>query len=355
MVQTLVDGLPAIAPGLKLFHVNPRLSRDATDVGSWRPGKLLILIAACLRAVGLRLRHGPMNFYYVPAPGRRAPLYRDWMVMLLCRLFFRRLILHWHGVGLGHWLTNNATAPERWLTQILLGRADLALVLAPQLAADAQALHPRNVLVVPNGVPDPGPDPIPPPVSTNPTQILFLGLCTPAKGLFDTLTAVAVANRREAHGFQLLVAGRFTNRRDEEAFYSQAHALGPGVVRHVGFADETKKHAFFAEADVFCFPTIHPFEGQPLSLIEALAHDLPIITTRWRAIPGMLPADRVWFVNAGRPDQIAHALIACRHAGTRHGERRAHFLTHYTRERHLAVLAAALATLEPVNPGQAPA
>ena len=266
--------------------------------------------------------------------------------MAFCRVFFRRLILHWHGIGLGHWLTHHANPPERWLTQWLLGRADLALVLAPELATDAEALRPRKLVIVPNGVADPGPIADREHVSDAPTQILFLGLCTPAKGLFDTLTAVAVANRREAGAFRLLVAGGFTNRRDEEAFFSQADALGPGVVRHVGFADEIEKHTFFADADVFCFPTNHPHEGQPLALIEALAHDVPIITTRWRAIPGMLPDNQVWFVNAGRPDQIAHALITARRAGPRRGERRAHYLAHFTREKHLAALASALSEVD---------
>jgi glycosyltransferase involved in cell wall biosynthesis len=346
MVQTLVEGLPTIAPDLRIFHINPRLSRDARDVGRWRLGKLLVLLGACAHALALRFRHGPMNLYYVPAPGRRAPLYRDWMVMLLCRPFFRHLILHWHGIGLGTWLTTRATLPERWVSLKLLSRARLAIVLAPELVADAQTFVPHKIAIVRNGVADPGEPPLPTRETGAPTQILFLGLCTPAKGIFDTLTAVAVANRREADAFRLIVAGGFANRWDEEAFFSQAIALGPGIVRHAGFADDTTKHALLAQADVFCFPTTHPHEGQPLSLIEALAHDLPIITTRWRAIPGMLPTGHVWYVDPGRPDQIAEALIASRHASPRNGARRKHYLAHFTRERHLADLAATLLTLK---------
>lgn len=346
MVQTLVERLPTIALDVKIFHVNPRLSRDTSDVGNFRFRKLLILFAACARALALRVRHGSMDFYYVPAPGRRAPLYRDWIVMALCRPFFRYLILHWHGIGLGAWLNDRATFPERWLSQKFLGRAHLAIVLAPELVADAQAFTPRKVAIVRNGIADPGEPLRPTREPGSPTQILFLGLCTPAKGIFDTLTAVAVANRREPDAFRLTVAGGFANRWDEEAFFSQASALGTGVVRHVGFANDEKKHALLAETDVFCFPTTHPHEGQPLSLIEALAHDLPIITTRWRAIPGMLPTGHVWFVNPGRPDQIADGLVAIRHAKLHAGARRQHYLALFTRERHLADLAACLTALK---------
>ena len=38
-------------------------------------------------------------FYYVPAPGKRVALYRDWLVMFICRPFFSGVILHWHAVA----------------------------------------------------------------------------------------------------------------------------------------------------------------------------------------------------------------------------------------------------------------
>jgi glycosyltransferase involved in cell wall biosynthesis len=346
MVKTLVDGLPAVMPDLRLFHVNPRLSQDSRDVGRFRPGKLLRLIGCCAHAIALRLRHGPMDFYYVPAPGRRVPLYRDWLVLLLCRPFFRKLILHWHAVGLGAWLNQRSWCAERAITQWLLGRAALAIVLAPELVADAQTLRPRKITLVRNGIEDPGEFERPARGDDAPTRVLFIGLCSPAKGIFDTLTAIAVANRRRPKAFQLTVAGGFANGRDEAAFFSQAMAQPDDAIRHVGLADEAQKQELLSQADVFCFPTTHPHEGQPLVLIEALAHDLPIITTRWRAIPGMLPTGHVWFVDPGRPDQIADALLACREAAVSTGERQRHFRTLFTREHHLADLAAALATLK---------
>lgn len=363
MVQTLVEGLSNAAPTIRLHHINPRLSHDAADIGRWRLGKLFALLGACARAWRLRLRHGPMNLYYVPAPAKRSALYRDLLVMLLCRPLASKLVLHWHAVGLGAWLATQATPPERWLARTLLGRADLAIVLAPELTADAQLFRPWRIAIVPNGIADPRQR------STNReqkaentecrptievqgsefdvgcstfTRVLFLGLGSREKGLFDTLTAVAIANRRTPGAFRLTVAGDFANAADEAAFRSQAATLGPEIVRHVGFANSAQKRALFTAADVFCFPTSYAHEGQPLVLLEALAHDVPIITTRWRAIPSMLPREHVWFVEPGRPDQLAAAFLAARAAPRPTGELRAHYLTHFTREHHLAALASAI-------------
>ncbi|HYP15897.1 MAG TPA: glycosyltransferase family 4 protein, partial [Opitutus sp.] len=227
----------------------------------------------------------------------------------------------------------------------LLGRADLSLVLAPELASDARQLAPRRLAVVANGLAVRRAAPpvrVPADRDDRPTRVLFLGLCSAEKGVFDTLTALAIANRRQPGALHLTVAGSFASTRDQHAFFSQVQALGPEFVEHVGFADAERKHALFAAADLFCFPTCYPHEGQPLVLLEALAHDLPIVTTRWRAIPGMLPPEHVYLVDSGRPDQLADALLTARRGPQPAGKLRAHYESHFTPERHLAILAAAL-------------
>ncbi len=346
MVKTLLDHLPSVAPHLTLHHVDVRLSRDSTDIGRPRVAKLLPLLTACFRALVLRFRHGPLALYYVPAPAKRSALYRDWIVMLLCRPFFSSLILHWHAVGLGDWLTHHATAFERLLTHRLLGRADLSISLASELLPDAQHFHPKRTAVIPNGLDlPPTENPKLKTRNQSPTELLFLGLCSREKGLFELLTAIAIANRREPHAFQLTVAGGFATVADQHAFFSQVVALGTDVVRHVGFANESEKHALLSAADVFCYPTAYPHEAQPLALIEALAHDLPIVATRWRAIPSMLPATphpHIHLVEPTRPDQLAEALLVARHTPPPAGELRAHYLGHFTRDQHLTALARAL-------------
>jgi glycosyltransferase involved in cell wall biosynthesis len=337
MVATLVDGFRA-SRDIEVQHVNARLSRDAGDVGTIRPGKLLALFASCFRACWLRLRHGDAVFYYVPGPGKRGALYRDLIVMTLCRPWFGRLVLHWHASGLGAWLDARATWLERRLARRCLGRADLAIVLAPELVADAAKFAPRRITVVPNCVPDPGVSAPAARVMADRCTVLFLGLCTRSKGLFDTLEGIALANARGGQRFRLVVAGSFASIAEQRDFERRAAELGPDVVRYVGFADESRKPQLWAEADVFCFPTAYPHEGQPLTLIEALAHDVPIVTTRWRAIPSLLPTEHVWFVEAGVPGQIADALVSARAAERPHGELRQHYLENFTPARHLAML-----------------
>ncbi len=79
---------------------------------------------------------------------------------------------------------------------------------------------------------------------------------------------------------------------------------------------------------------------------EALACDVPVITTRWRAVHEGLPESHIYLVEPNRPEEIAAALDRVRTAGSPRGSLRQHFLAHFTRERHLAHLAETLRSLE---------
>src|SRR4051794_13712285 len=77
--------------GIECYHINARLSQRLEDIGDLRLGKFVLLLGYCLQAIWCRFRYGVRTMYYIPAPGKRSALYRDWMMMLLCRPFFKRV------------------------------------------------------------------------------------------------------------------------------------------------------------------------------------------------------------------------------------------------------------------------
>jgi glycosyltransferase involved in cell wall biosynthesis len=386
MVKLLLDGLGGDArrrgkagpqtskPKIECYHVNCRYSDDLEDIGSFRLEKTWLLLRYCLEAIGCRFRYGVRTFYYVPAPGKRAALYRDWVVMLLCRPFFRRFIHHWHAVGLGDWLEREGTWFERWLTHRLLGRCSLGIALAIPSMRDALWFRSRHVEIVPNGIPDPCPDfeaTVLPRrqarlaarrqllAGTQPTaedrascgdpavfEVLYLAHCAREKGLFDALDGVAVANERlRATGsplrIRLTVAGVFPCDEEEAEFRTRiAQPDVAGQVVHAGFVGDAPKRALLLASDALCFPTYYHAESFGLVVIEAMAAGMNVITTRWRALPDLLPADFPGFVPLRDPTAVAEALIA---ALVRDGTAlRTEFNARFTEARHLAALSKAL-------------
>jgi glycosyltransferase involved in cell wall biosynthesis len=340
MVQALVDGLSA--KGIEVVLVQMRLSKSHSDIGRWRLGKVARVVLAALKARRVARAEKCDALYYVPAPAKRGAFYRDVVAMAICRLKEMKLVLHWHAPGLGEWLVTGASPLERMLALRALGRADLSLVLAPELVQDAEILLPWRTATVPNGIEDPGPKL--PRLRKPPFEVIYVGLGSEAKGLFDTLEAASILQKRVPGGFRLTFAGAFADPKVARLFRTRAAATGASV-REVGFADAARKRELLSESDLFCMPTHYAGEGQPLALLEAMAYDLPVVSTRWRGIPSTLPAANVWYVSPGRPQEIAEAIQAAANSPSPSGAMREHFLRHFTGTSHLSHLASAIGSL----------
>jgi glycosyltransferase involved in cell wall biosynthesis len=358
------------------YHVNAQLSQDLEDIGDFRIGKFLLLLWYCFEAVWCRFRYGVTSFYYIPAPGKPSALYRDWLVMFICRPFFKRIILHWHAAGLAKWLETVVQMRSRSLTYRFMKQVDLSVVLSKYNQADAEKIFSRRIQIVSNGIPDPCPDferEVLPfrkrrfahrqhllsgkqPLSGANTEekvlkVLYLAHCTAEKGLFDTLDGVRLlaqelANQNAAISVRLLVAGTFVN--EEEKARWQKLTAQPEIAaltQSFGFVSGKQKDVLLRQADLFCFPTFYQNENQPVNLIEAMAYGLPILTTRWRSIPELFPANYPGLVSVHAPDQIAKAILHL--AATESGEGfRDIFVRNFTLERHLSALREAFLNLE---------
>ena len=138
------DPAPDNRHGIECYHVNARVSKDLEDIGDFRLGKFILMLGYCLQAIWCRFRYGVTTMYYIPAPGKKSALYRDWMVLLLCRPFYKRVILHWHAAGLGKWLETSVQIRHRSATYRFLKNVDLSVVLSNYNRAGEAKHFPRN-------------------------------------------------------------------------------------------------------------------------------------------------------------------------------------------------------------------
>ena len=381
MVQLMLEGFggdarrlpgqPARVAGIQCYHVNARFSRGLQDVGEFQSAKIFLILWYCLQAIYIRFRHGVTNFYYVPAPGKRVALFRDWLIMLLCRPFFKRVILHWHAAGLAKWLETENPINFRTTTYRLFRPINLSIVLSRYNRADAEKLLSTRIAVVNNGIPDPCPDfetvvlphrlqrfddrkrlfnhaPLAEPMVI---RALFLAHCTREKGLFASAEAVLRANRLLAGRglpmrIKLTIAGNFVTD-DEREEFKRLHqdSVFAATIEYAGFVSGEKKDQLLRQADLFIFPTQYLGENQPVNLIEAMAFGLPIVTTRWRSLPEMLPPNYPGLVDDQDPDKIAAAILGILEDKSGEIVHR-HFTDTFSLDHHLSDLAAALRSVE---------
>ena len=390
MVKLLLEGFggdcrrqqekSASAYGIECYHVNARFSKSLEDVGEFQGAKMFLIFLFCLQALWCRFRHGVTTLYYIPAPGKAVAVYRDWLVMLICRPFFKRIILHWEAAGLAQWLETSVQIRSRAITYRVFKPVDLSIVLSHYNYADAQKLLSRHICIVNNGIPDPCPDfaeTILPrrrarfaaraKLSAGETldlreiadaggdpetiRVLFLANGLREKGIFAAMHAVVAANRtlaarRGPLRMNLVFAGNFMTAEDRSEFDRLLQKPEfAAAVNHLGFVSGAQKIRILREADVFCFPSQYLGENQPVCLIEAMAFGLPIVTTRWRSLPEMLPPDYPGLVPGQDPDEIAAALLKL--TGHEASERlRENFLGRFSLEQYLSGMAAAIRSVE---------
>lgn len=363
--------------GIECYHVNARFSKNLVDVGELQAGKILLVLLYCLQAIWCRFRYGVENLYYIPAPGKPIALYRDWLIMLICRPFFKRVIFNWRAAGLAKWLEINTNKFTRSFTFKRMKYADASIVLSDFSRNDAEKLMARRVLVVAGGISDPCPafeNEILPrrqahaearkkilsgdfqirDTRDTTINVLFIAHCTREKGAFDSIEAIALANERLAAEksplrFRLTLIGAFASVAEEKELRDLILRRNlQNVVTILGFVPDERKYQELRDADIFCFPTYYLAEGQPASLMEAFAFGLPVVTTQWRAIPEMFPEDYPGFVDAKSPAQIAEKLRLLSISDLSQPLRET-FLRRFTLEHHLAHMAEAMRSVENVG------
>lgn len=339
MVKLMLQGMKDRMGDRRFFHVDARISDDLADIGSGSWRKIFLLFGYVRQAVVHRLKHGTTTLYYIPAPPKKSAIVRDILALSILRLFYPRLILHWHAVGLGAWVQGGMGTPEapagfsgrllRPLIRTVLGSADVAISITQANSADAAVFKPHKIVVVPNGIPDPCHDGAqaiaaleerqaaictalssPPAGASQTIRVCHLGHCTTAKGFFDSLHGLqkAVARRPDIQ-WHLAVAGTFMGADEETKARELCRELsdcGVAIERH-SFLSEEDKSRFLQQADIMLFPSWTESFG--LVAVEALAFGLPVIGSDIPGIRAVLDGTGCALVQPHCPEDIAGALL----------------------------------------------
>ena len=278
-------------------------------------------LAPLARFVGGVITHH--RHVYITVSRSRVGFIRDMVMIWIAWLCGCRVVVHVRG---GNYDVFYRTQPQRWqfLIRHTLRRTRCIIVLSERLRdmfAFDSTLRGR-VAVVPNGLPfalnasprgrrlDQG----------RPVRLLFLSNLIQSKGYFDVLKAGAILRKTMGIQSEVVFAGHFLSSPDDpvpmspeqaEARFHEHVAANDltGVARYVGPVTGKAKRRLLEASDFFLLPTRYFTEGQPVSIIEAMAHGCVVISTDYRAIPDMV-IDRITgvLIEPGRPDRIADAV-----------------------------------------------
>lgn len=117
----------------------------------------------------------------------------------------------------------------------------------------------------------------------DPLRILFLSNLLPGKGHHELVEAYLGLDERTRAAIRIDFAGAFESEGQRDAFL--ARIAGEERIHYHGTVGGERKRGLLAGAHVFCLPTYYPYEGQPVSILEAFAAGCAVITTGHSGIP----------------------------------------------------------------------
>ena len=285
---------------------------------------------------------------------------RDLPIVFLSKLFNSKVIVHIHGGNYdGFYQSQNSNFKS--LIRKMLMMADSIIVLSENLIKmlDFEPKLTLKIRVVPNGLPWCLQDNILankylPVKNKEPIKLIFLSNLIESKGYLDVLEATEILINRFGYHIEIDFCGEFIQYDDAQRFKSildakayffdfiQEHNLMQNV-HYQGIVGEEAKRNLLKEAHFFALPTHYKNEGQPISIIEAMANRCVVLTTDYRGISEMIkPNESGIFVDFNCSEKIAEQIQYLIENPleyekiSENGYQK--YLENYTKEKHLTAL-----------------
>lgn len=244
-----------------------------TDGSSFR--KLSMMSRAFITVCGLILK-GRVGLMHVHIASN-ASFWRKLTLLTPAFLVNLPVILHLHGGAFDTFYENKCNRFQRWLVRKVFQRVERVVVLSEKWSNWVQqTLDRSNVLVVGNPVEA---FERPKRIETTQLEILSLGRLTAKKGTYDLLQAVAIV-AVEFPELKLVLCG------DGELEQVRKEAIRLGIENHIdlkGWVSGFEKRELLARAAIFALPSYA--EGLPISILEAMSAQLPVVSTYVGGIP----------------------------------------------------------------------
>jgi glycosyltransferase involved in cell wall biosynthesis len=224
----------------------------------------------------------------------KGSFFRKLLFVGIAKLFKHKAIVHLHGSEFKDYYA--ASSPfKKKLILWLINNVDEFVVLSDSWQEFIDMIAARKVVVINNYVDIEKYD-----VVRIPGQILFLGAFIKRKGVYDLIHALKQVNR-DCH-LHLCGAGE-----DEkvQALIDEL-SLSDSITNH-GWVNAQQKTQLLSECSAFILPSYN--EGLPMVIIEAMACEIPVISTPVGGIPEVIiDGDTGYLVEPGDIDAITRKL-----------------------------------------------
>lgn len=253
----------------------------------------------------MRLVRGRYDLVHINPSLAAKALPRDAVFVLIARMLRRPVIVFLRGWD----PACSDRISRRWkrLFQAVYGRADAFIVLAEQYRTFLRDMgYSGPIECETTVVPDDAFEATPSREikRSGAFRILFLARLEKDKGIYEAFEAYRIV-RHDHESAELLVAGEGAESESARRYVCESALPGVTFLGHVGGAS---KAAAFATADVYLFPSY--YEGMPNSVLEAMAHGLPVVTHAVGGLVDFFEDGQMGFMTRTVAPEVLAAKIA---------------------------------------------
>ena len=290
--------------------ISPKISKNGVLLRSLDYSIILIEIL-------WRLFTNKYDLCYITSSQSKKGFLRDNAMISMCRWFKVPVITHQYGANY-HQLLDALGERGTEKLKKMLHYVSTIIVEGDYMKEQFSFLpdYRSKVNVIPNGLPIEGSHAQIPKTydGTRPFVMFYLSNLIWSKGYFDVLQAVDLLVNRDHMDVKCVFAGKFMASHDDERpriankddfdNFVDIHSLTERIEYFPGlYGDEKDK--YFYESNVFLLLSYYINEGQPVSIIEAMAYGCVPIVTEYRHIPMMINSYNGCFVKPKNAEDIA--------------------------------------------------
>lgn len=262
------------------------------------------------------------NLVYITVGLSLLGFVRDALILLPSILLRKRTIIHVKSGGYGLFYNQQCAVIQKFISW-MINKINIIILLSDRLKDQFEFVTDNNkFIIIPNTVDGQL-------LETEITEkklnnsthlnLLFLSNLMYDKGYLEVLEACRILNENRVVHFYCYFCGEFVqttsdldqnNMRVESLKASFLNKiiefqLG-GQVMYLGVIKGDEKVKVLQSSHLFVLPTRYPWEGQPVSILEAMAYGIPVIATSYRSIPDQVQ-DGVtgYLLNTADPAEIA--------------------------------------------------
>jgi len=206
------------------------------------------------------------------------------LFIVTSKILRKELIIHIHGNYVGSEY-NFLKGIKKKLFKWLLSQTSKGIVLSESLSGNMSPfVHKSKIFVLYNFVEDflfSDKKTIDRKLTQSKPKIIFLSNLMEEKGIFDLLEALKILEEK-GFEYEAKIAGNLDTTHENKL---QADIKTLKKTKYVGVVSGKNKKDLLLWSNIFILPTFYKMEGQPISILEAMATGNIVLTTRHAGIP----------------------------------------------------------------------